>query len=159
MNILIFLNIVTVTLLIMPCQRLVANEADRWIGIGDERHTLFDEYVATIKDGQVVSALGFQRLGTTWEDELARAQMLFMQAKQRDDVYYALVALHRSFHDAHSSLRTPRQLVPQSAPVHLPFMLHVHGRYPGRESYIVTDSHHSDIHPGFLLQRYDGHTP
>ncbi len=132
-------------------------EADAWFGKADEREALFNSYVQTIKDGHVISDLGMKRLGTTWEKELQRAKKRFIEADTKTDVYYALLSLKRSFHDAHSSLTTPKELVPATVPVSLPFTLAVQGNSLDNARYTVIQSS-TYLKTGLVLKLYQNKT-
>jgi len=148
----------TITPTPSPTPRPKTGAADEWLGQGTEREALFDEYAQTIKDAQVFSELGFKRLGTTWEKELARARQRFLEADTKLDVYYALLSLQRSFHDARSSLTVPGGLTPPSDKFSLPFTLAVRGDSLDNAQYIVVQSSLSEVKAGFLLKQYGAKT-
>ncbi len=133
-------------------------EADAWLGKAEEREKLFDQYAQTIKDGHVISDLGLKRLGTTWEKELQRAKKRFAEADTKTDVYYALLSLQRSFHDAHSMLTTPKELVPSTKPVSLPFTLAVRGNSLENARYTVIQSSLPELKSGLVLKLYQNKT-
>src|SRR5262249_26772245 len=98
-------------------QTFAATDADKLLG--RDRNKIFDEYVAQIRDFQVVSEKGLGRLGTTWSKSLERSRRRFQEAKSREDVFYAILSLQRSFHDAHSHLEA-NDLKPDRPKVFIP---------------------------------------
>jgi hypothetical protein len=96
--------------------------------LGGDRQSLFDAYVAAITNVELVSTDGLALLGTTWDRELARTRARFLSAATAEDVYYALLSLKNSYHDAHSTFfpsaswnlkSLPSQLLPGGARVHV----------------------------------------
>jgi hypothetical protein len=115
-------------------------EADRFLG--KDRDRFFDDLVAAIDGLQVGSAPGLKRLGLSWSEALASTRARFRTARTAADVYYALLALQRSFHDVHSRFELgPGELaVPGGPAVALPIRLRA--EYPsgaaGPVEYVVT---------------------
>lgn len=93
--------------------------------LGEDRDAYFDELVTAIEGVQVISTKGLARLGLSWPEALAPARARFRSARSAADVYYALLALQRSFHDAHSRFElAPGEVAPPATPaVSLPFTL------------------------------------
>jgi len=135
---------------------LRAGEADIFLGAADARGGLFDSYVQAIRDNGIISQKGFQRLGTTWDNELERAKKLFMGAQTKEDVYYALVALKNSIHNTHSTINVPDMLKPRGDSLSLPFKLAPAGASNHDSRVLVTQSGLPQVKPGFELVTYDG---
>jgi hypothetical protein len=123
------------------------NEAD--ILLGSDRKKIFFSFVEEIKKTQIVSSLGLKRLNTTWDEELNKVQSLFMRAQTKYDVYYALLALQRSFHDGHSYL-IAEDLVPPKSVVAVPIQFK--SLFDGKNwVYVVTESLIPEVPKGGIL--------
>ncbi|MFI5347834.1 MAG: S41 family peptidase [Elusimicrobiota bacterium] len=136
--------------------RARAGDADAYLGA--DRDALFRSYVADIRDGIALSTNTFQRLGTTWDAELGRSRKRFLAARTKEDVYYALLSLKNTVHDAHSRLSVPDSLLPRRETLRLPL-----GLRPARDSaglkFVVAWSRRPGVEKGFTLKRYQGRTP
>ncbi len=132
--------------------------AVEWLGQAEERGEILRGYVQTMKDAHVFSELGFERLGTTWENELQRAESRFLSADTSLDVYYALLSLQRTLHDAHSALTVPSALTPRAQALALPFTLSVRGSSLAGGQYVVTQSSTPEIETGLILKQYASRT-
>jgi hypothetical protein len=127
-----------------PVEPMMPSAADGLLGT--DRDATFDEWVRAIGDIEVISTAGMMRLGTTWTDELAVTRARFQSAKSVLDVYYALVSLNRSLHDAHSRLEIdPSNASGLAVPVFGPPMVlpfQVRAEYPAGPgapaAYVVT---------------------
>ncbi len=122
---------------------------------GTDRGRLFDSYAADIRDGQHLSVEGFRRLGTTWERELERSRRRFLDARTREEAYFALLSLRNSVHDGHSSLAVPDSLKLEEKVVHVPLSLTVVDN-GGALEYRVFWSGAESIKAGFLLTGFQG---
>ncbi|OGR42231.1 MAG: hypothetical protein A2X28_09465 [Elusimicrobia bacterium GWA2_56_46] len=96
-----------------------------------------------------------ERLGTTWAKELARARRRFLEARTTEDVYYALLSLKNTIHDAHSDLRVPESLNPPNISLYLPFNF-TSSHSTNAIDFIVTESAYPEIKKGFVLKKYAG---
>ncbi len=146
----------TATATATPRQK--TGEADAWLGKAGEREALFNSYVQTIRDGHVISELGMKRLGITWQKEVERTKNRFIEADTKADVYYALLSLQRTLHDAHSSLSAPKEIIPGNNPISLPFTLAVQGDSLENAHYAVIQSSLPEIKTGFVLKQYQNKT-
>lgn len=92
---------------------------DDLLGPPSRRDATFNRLVATIEAHRYISKDGLARLGTTWKEELEKSRKLFQCAKSLAEVYYALLSLANSAHDAHGGLdldRLPPFLNPSEWP-------------------------------------------
>ena len=114
-----------------------ATEADRWLGT--DRASTFDAHIAAVESVAALSADGFSRLGTTWEQQRDAVEGLYRDAQTSDDVFYALSALRNSLHDGHARLAIDGLLPRQAATVvEVPLSLRV--EYEGAEArYVVRE--------------------
>ena len=141
--------------LLVPAAR--AYDAD--IYLGKDRAALFESYVADIRDGQIISERGFARLGTTWERELERSRRRFLSAVTKEDVYYALLSLKNSLHDAHSALDLPAALVPYRRILRMPLTLRPARGADGELRFVVVASGLPGAEPGLVLEKFQGAAP
>jgi hypothetical protein len=133
--------------------------ADRVFGVGaDARKKTFSGYVQQLEQFKMPSLRGLKRLGTDWQKELERSRSRFEKAQTKEDVYYALLSLQRSFHDAHSRFRAPVGFAPKEQNLRLPFRLEVES-LGGRRVYRVSRSEDPAIKPGWILKSLDGKSP
>jgi len=139
----------------VPHSVLWADEADIFLGVADARAALFDSYAQVIRDNGIISQKGFKRLDTTWDSELERAKKLFVSARTKEDVYYALVALKNSMHNTHSAINVPDKLKPQDDSLSLPFKLALAGSAIHNPRAVVIQSKIPQVKRGFELIKYN----
>ncbi len=106
------------------------------------------------------------RLGTTFDAEVARARARFIAARTPLDVYYAILSLKNSMHDAHATFfhdpslalhDMPAALLPTTPPVTLPLTVRV--EYDSADSATEAPSYlleGSGIPAGSVLETIDG---
>jgi hypothetical protein len=143
--------------LLLSCAA-VAFASDADVYFGTDREALFQSYAATIRDGQYLSAEGFHRLDTTWEKELEKAHRRFLDAKTKQDVYYALLSLKNSYHDMHCRLSVPDALEPKGETAALPLKFRP-ARVGSKLEFVVEWSRLPGVEKGDALKSYDGKSP
>lgn len=132
-----------------------ATEADAWLGSGPARVKLFDSYVTDIRDGAPNADAASRRLGSSWEKELARTRRRFLEAKTKDDAYYALVSLKNTLHDGHGGLEAPEELKPEQARYRGPLRFRPE-LADGKLRFVVSFSTVADARAGLVLTGVDG---
>lgn len=131
-------------------------EANKWLG--KDRSKTFEELVTQLQQFEIPSLRGMNRIHTTWEKELAKTKLRFMEAKSKEDVYYALLSLKNSMHDYHSKPLIDPGVKPADGRAQLPIKLRPVFR-DGAVQYIVEISNEKLIKPGYILKNLDGKTP
>lgn len=131
-------------------------EADLYLG--KNRVSFFSALVERISDFQVVSQVGLARVSTTWKKELNRSKNRFTSARTKQDVYYALSSLQRSFHDAHSFLNVDHAFARPRQILNLPLGVEVYydAEEGGTYSYVISRSNVSSVPTGSILISIDG---
>ena len=128
-----------------------ATEADRWFGT--DRASTFGAHIAAVESVAGLATDGFTRLGTTWEQQRDVVEGMYLGARSRDDVFYALSALRNSLHDGHARLAVDGLQPRQTTVVELPISLRV--EYEGTEArYVVREG--GALPPGSALISVDG---
>ena len=111
-----------------------AATAATYLGAGAARGTLFDTLAAQLKASERSPADGLARLGTNWDQELARTRTRFLAAQTVEEAYLSVLSLKISFHDAHSQLDhepgstlrgLPAAMIPTRSPLALRASVHL----------------------------------
>jgi hypothetical protein len=133
-----------------------ATDADGLLGSANTRGKLFDSYVQQIQKAGVVNSEAIEkRLGVTLKDELSTAKILFLTAKNKEDVYFSLLALKNAFHDAHSNLTVPDELEADDRILELPFVASVK-EDGGAPVFFVARTEMPDLPQGSQILSVDG---
>lgn len=130
-------------------------EADKWLGTN--RVKTFNDIVDQLKIFKLPSLRGLSRIGTTWDIELEKSKNRFIEAKSKEDVYYALLSLKNTMHDYHSKPLGDPELRLKISRVVLPITFRP-AVVDGKTNYVVATSAISLIKPGFILKMLDGKT-
>ena len=135
---------------------------DDLLGPPRQRDATFNRLVTTIKAHRYISKDGLARLETTWEEELDKSRKVFQSAKSLAEVYYALLSLANSAHDAHGGFdldRLPPFLNPSEWPGYEIKSLRFQPRYAtGSDAveFVVIDGIEGVVEAGSVLQSVNG---
>jgi hypothetical protein len=141
---------------LIPFSRARASDADAWLG--KDRAALFESWVKDLEDGVPRPGRGAERLGSTWDMELSRARRRALEARTKEDVYYALLSLKNALHDGHGGLSAPEGLMPEQARYRSPLRFRPERAQSGL-SFVVSESTAAQAGLGLVLVGVDGLAP
>lgn len=142
--------------LISPAELGLPSEADAILG--KDRNKIFDEIARSIREVDSPSSRGLGHINSNLGRELARTKERFLNARSKEDVYYALLSLRRSLHDMHSKIEVPEELKPPRRQVTLPLRFAPIDNH-GVTEYKVVSSEVPSITVGMVLRKFAGQTP